>query len=119
MGQPQVNIGTVANVFVRQMHFISTGDEELGHKHPYDHLTLLAKGSLRVRVDEQDTVFVAPHMIYIKAEKEHQLTAETDNTVAYCIHPLRETTGDIVDPSMVPKGVELLDMLSRFTIKDA
>jgi hypothetical protein len=29
----------------------------------------------------------------------------SDNTIAYCIHALRDKeTGDILDPSMVPKG---------------
>jgi quercetin dioxygenase-like cupin family protein len=106
--QPHVQIGCVANLFSRQMHFKKAGDIEYGHTHPFDHLTLLASGSLRVSVNGKTTNFTAPHMIYIKAEHNHELVALEDNTVAYCIHALRNGNGvdDILDPASVPAGVE-------------
>jgi quercetin dioxygenase-like cupin family protein len=105
---PHVQIGCVANLFSRQMHFKSAGDFEHGHTHPFDHLTLLASGSLRVTVNGKTTDFKAPHMIYIKAEHNHELVALEDNTVAYCIHALRKGNGvdDIIDPASVPAGVK-------------
>jgi hypothetical protein len=104
-----VNIGCVANLFSRQMHFEKAGDIEHGHTHSFDHLTLLANGKLKIIVEGKESVFVAPQMIYIKAEKMHELVALEDNTVAYCIHALRigEDVDDIVDPSMVPEGVDM------------
>ena len=105
---PHVKIGCVANLFSRQMHFKKAGDLEHGHTHPFDHLTLLASGSLRVTVNGNTTDFKAPHMIYIKAEYNHELVALEDNTVAYCIHALRNGNGvdDILDPESVPLGVD-------------
>jgi quercetin dioxygenase-like cupin family protein len=107
---PHVQIGCVANLFSRQMHFKKAGDLEHGHTHPFDHLTLLASGSLRVTVNGKTTDFKAPHMIFIKAEHEHELVALEDNTVAYCIHALRKGNGvdDIIDPASVPAGVSPL-----------
>lgn len=104
---PVVHIGCVANLWSRMMHFKNAGDVEQGHTHPFDHLTLLAKGRLKVTVDGQVTEFTAPHMIYIHKDKEHELVALTDETVAYCIHALRDeiAAGDIVDSSMIPNGV--------------
>lgn len=104
-----VNIGCVANIFSRQMHFEKVGDIENGHTHSFDHLTLLANGKLKIVVDGKESIFNAPQMIYIKANKVHELTALEDNTVAYCIHALRigEDIDDIVDPSMVPEGVDM------------
>ena len=92
------------------MHFKKVGDLELGHTHPFDHLTLLASGSLKVIVDGAETVFKAPHMIYIRKDKVHELIALEDNTVAYCIHALRDGNGvdDILDPAMIPTGVNAL-----------
>ena len=112
MNAPFVNIGCVANLFSRQMHFKSAGDLEHGHTHPFDHLTLLASGSLRVTVEGKTTDFKAPQMIYIKAEYRHELVALEDNTVAYCIHALRDGdgVGDIIDPSMIPNGVSALNL---------
>lgn len=108
---PHVQIGCVANLFSRQMHFKKAGDTEHGHTHPFDHLTLLASGSLRVTVNDETTEFKAPHMIYIKAEFNHELVALEDNTVAFCIHALRKGNGidDIIDPASIPKGVTPLD----------
>lgn len=110
MDQPYVKIGCVANLFSRMMHFKKAGDVENGHTHPFDHLTLLAAGSLKITMNGKTTDFKAPHMIYIKAEREHELVALEDNTVAYCIHALRNdnTTGDILDPSSIPVGVDPL-----------
>lgn len=89
------------------MHFKKAGDLEHGHTHPFDHLTLLAAGSLRVTVNGKTTDFHAPHMIFIKAEYNHELVALEDNTVAYCIHALRKGNGvdDIIDPASIPVGV--------------
>lgn len=91
------------------MHFEKAGDIEQGHTHNFDHLTLLASGSLRVTVEGKATEFKAPHMIYIHKDKKHELVALEDNTVAYCIHALRgsNTTGDILDPAMIPDGVRI------------
>lgn len=107
MNIPHVKIGLVSNLWSKQMHFIKAGDTEQGHSHIFDHLTLLAKGALRVNVEGKDTEFVAPHMIYIQKNKIHQLVALEDDTIAYCIHALRDGNGvdDILDPSMIPNGV--------------
>lgn len=112
MTHPEVKLGCVANLFSRMMHFKKAGDVEMGHTHPFDHLTLLAHGSLEVTVEGEVTVFSAPHMIYIHKDKNHKLVSLEDNTIAYCIHALRDGNGvdDIIDPSMIPKGVSILNM---------
>lgn len=109
---PDIRIGCVANLFSRMMHFRHAGDVEHGHVHQFDHLTLLASGALRVTVDGVASDFRAPHMIYIHKDKHHELAALEDNTVAYCIHALRtgERVEDILDPGMVPSGVDPLKM---------
>jgi quercetin dioxygenase-like cupin family protein len=110
MNSPQINLGCVANLWSRMMHFQKAGDIEHGHKHQFDHLTLLATGKLKVTVDGVATVFQAPHMIYIHKDKNHELVALEDNTVAFCIHALRDGdgVGDILDPAMIPQGVNAL-----------
>jgi quercetin dioxygenase-like cupin family protein len=111
MAQPQIKIGCVANLYSRMMRFEKAGDTEIGHTHQFDHLTLLAKGKLKVTVEGVVTVFTAPHMIYIHKDKVHELVAMTDEAVAYCIHALRDKeTGEILDPSMIPEGVSAMDL---------
>lgn len=106
MSHPIIKMGKVANLWSRMMYFEKAGDIEQGHTHQFDHLTLLSSGALKITVDGNVSEFKAPHMIYIHKDKEHELIALEDNTVAYCIHALREEdTGDILDPSMIPNGV--------------
>jgi quercetin dioxygenase-like cupin family protein len=93
------------------MRFEKAGDVESGHKHQFDHLTLLAKGKLKVTVEGVASEFTAPHMIYIHKDKMHRLEALTDETVAYCIHALRDKdNNEILDPSMIPDGVNPMSM---------
>lgn len=111
MNNPTIHIGCVANLFSRMMHFKNAGDIEIGHTHQFDHLTLLAKGKLKVTVEGVSSEFTAPHMIYIHKDKIHELEALTDETVAYCIHALRDKeNNDILDPSMIPEGVDPLSL---------
>jgi quercetin dioxygenase-like cupin family protein len=111
MKQPEIKIGCVANLYSRMMRFAKAGDIEIGHTHQFDHLTLLAKGKLKVTVEGVVSEFTAPHMIYIHKDKVHELEALTDETVAYCIHALRDKdSGEILDPSMIPEGVSPLTM---------
>jgi quercetin dioxygenase-like cupin family protein len=104
-------MGCVANLFSRMMRFKKAGDTEIGHTHQFDHLTLLAKGKLKVTVDGVVSEFTAPHMIYIHKDKVHELEALEDETVAYCIHALRDKdNNEILDPSMIPAGVSALSI---------
>lgn len=101
---PEVKISCVSNLFSKMMHFKKAGNVEYGHCHKFDHLTLLANGSLRVTIGGIATDYQAPHMIYIRKDVEHQLEALEDNTVAFCIHALRNGEGvdDIIDPDSIP-----------------
>lgn len=107
MDAPESHMACVSNLWVRMMHFKKAGDQNEGHEHNFDHITLLAKGSVEVDVEGQKTVFKAPHLIYITAGKRHFLKALEDDTIASCLHALRtgEREEDILDPSMVPAGV--------------
>jgi quercetin dioxygenase-like cupin family protein len=110
MSEPSKLIGVCANIHTRMLHFAKVGDKIVGHKHTFDHLTLLASGSLRVVVDEKESEFKAPHLIWIDKDKVHELTALEDNTVAACINGIRdgENVADLIDPSMIPIGEKVL-----------
>lgn len=101
---PAVQISCVSNLFSKMMHFQKAGNVEYGHCHKFDHLTLLANGSLRVKIAGVSTDYKAPHMIFIRKDVEHELLALEDNTVAFCIHALRKGDGvdDIIDPDSIP-----------------
>lgn len=106
MAYPKIAISCVASVYVRHMVFEKAGDIEEGHAHVFDHQTLVAKGSIKIKANGKETVFAAPHCVYIKADVEHELTAMEDDTVVYCIHALRDGSDvcDIVPPEAIPLG---------------
>lgn len=111
---PETKIHCVANIFIREMYFRDIGSVEVGHSHPYPHITLLAFGSLKVTIGDQETVFNAPKAIYIEPETQHTLTSMAAKTIAYCIHGLRGENGDIVDPESIPNGsVISKEMMAR------
>ena len=113
--RPAISIGCVSNVYIRQMHFKKAGDKNDGHTHNHDHTTLLASGSVECSVNGNKTIFKAPVMIYIAKDKLHHFTALDDNTIAYCIHAIRDADGDndIIAPSSIPAGVDLVDILHQ------
>lgn len=109
MNRPQTRLTAAANLWLRQMYFEKAGDSNEGHVHNYDHITLLAHGSVRVHVEGKSTDFKAPHMIFIAKGKSHFVEALEDGTVAYCVHALRDKeTEEILDPDQIPEGVNAL-----------
>jgi hypothetical protein len=64
------------------------------HSHTFDHVTMLATGSVRVwKDDELVGDFQAPHGILIEARTFHKFLSLEDNTTLYCIHHLHDTDG--------------------------
>lgn len=108
MNHPTPKISIVANTWIKQMVFEKAGDVNPGHKHAFDHQTLLGKGKVKVTVNGKESVFEAPTIIFIRAGHEHTIEALEDGTICYCIHAIRdgERVEDIVDPDDVPVGVQ-------------
>ncbi|NDG29904.1 hypothetical protein EB118_07380 [bacterium] len=108
MSYPEISVSCVAAVYVRQMHFKKAGDVETGHAHCFDHQTLVSKGSVQIEVEGKKTIFKAPHIVFIRKDIVHELTALEDDTVVYCIHALRDGPDvcDIIDPASIPLGAK-------------
>lgn len=103
---PVTAITCVSSVYIRQMEFKKAGDTEQGHSHQFDHQTLLARGSLKITLEGVENVYHAPHVIFIRKDHTHELVALEDNTLAYCIHALRDGTDvcDIIPDDAIPMG---------------
>ncbi len=85
-----VNMSIVEGIWIKQMHFKEVGWMAQTHAHNYDHQTLLAAGSLLVTVGSDSVEYVAPAILVIHAHAPHVMIALQPNTVAYCIHKVRE-----------------------------
>ena len=90
-------MGCYANVWVRQKIFTKVGEEIGGHKHKYDHLSILARGEVQLRVDDTIKVFKAPTFIVIPKDKVHNATALTDDVLWYCVFAHRDIDGEVFD----------------------
>ncbi len=91
-------IGVFGNVWVRKLYFPTKDTIYEGHKHDHDHVSLLMSGSVSVEVEGfEPKEFKAPTYIVIRAEYEHKVTALEDNTIWWCIHAIRDDSGEVVD----------------------
>lgn len=93
-------MGCYANVWVRQKIFTKVGEEIGGHKHKYDHLSILAKGEVQLRVGEEIKVFKAPTFIVIPKDRVHNVTALTDDVLWYCVFAHRDINGEVFDSEL-------------------
>lgn len=90
-------LGFFGNIWVRQNTLLKKGDSFPGHKHKFDHVTLLTKGSMSVQIEGHDPKeFVAPTFIVIRKEHNHKITALEDDTMYYCVFALRDLNGEAI-----------------------
>jgi hypothetical protein len=91
-------LGYFGNIWVRQNYLEKAGDSHPGHKHHFDHVSLLATGKVRVTVEGYPPKeFTAPTFIVIKREHNHQFEALEDGTLWYCVFALRDVDGEVTD----------------------
>jgi len=108
---PEIKLIACSNVYSRLMHFKRAGDIELGHRHSYNHATLISAGSVQVDILDEESnttsskVFNAPTMIYISKDDFHKITALEDDTVCVCIHALRTIDEELVEPDFLVDAI--------------
>jgi len=90
VSNPTTDFKIVDNVFVKMHLFNNVGDTHEGHTHAFDHITLLAYGSVKMVHDNGEAEYKAPHLIVTPKGIKHQFTALEPNTVFACIHAIRE-----------------------------
>lgn len=90
--------GYVGNIWVRQNYMEKAGDKVGGHVHYFDHVSLLAKGSVEVKIDDKEpVVFEAPTFIVIRKDRKHEVTALEDDTSWYCVFAARDLDGSVTE----------------------
>jgi hypothetical protein len=98
MKSKPTELGYFGNIWIRQHYYEKAGDHHDGHRHNFDHITMLAKGSVKCEVEGYEPkVFTAPTFLTIKKELYHKFTALEDDTFYYCIFALRDLDGNVTD----------------------
>lgn len=80
--------------------FIPAGKWLVQHTHKFDHLSVLAQGSIELIVDGEKSTVRAPACLTIAAGKHHGVKSLTD-VVWYCIHATECTDEDEVDDVII------------------
>lgn len=93
-----VEIKLTDDLFVKTGTVADAGTIIPTHAHKYDHITLLAHGSMRVMADGDALGdFTGPAGILIKAGIKHMFLTLTPGVVFCCIHALHGTDGVEID----------------------
>ena len=99
----RAELGYFGNIWIRQNLLEKAGQSNMGHKHKFDHVTLLTEGTVQVEIDGYPPKkFSAPTFIVIRKEHNHKFTALTDNATWYCIFALRDLDGEPIDELFDP-----------------
>jgi quercetin dioxygenase-like cupin family protein len=91
-----------AGVYAKETR-IPAGSILIQHKHKYDHLSVLASGSVELIVDDVKSIVHAPACLTIQANKHHGVKSLTD-VVWYCIHATECTDMDEIDEVLIVAG---------------
>lgn len=116
---PSTDLRLVDNVFVKMYHFAEAGDTNTTHAHTFDHITLLASGSVLMRHDKGEQTFKAPHLIVTSKGVAHQFTALEPRTLLCCVHAIRDGDGvdDVASPDITP--AQQWNLLTKYPLGDA
>ena len=103
---------SLGNIFVRKMYFKSVGDVMNGHKHNFDHTTIVFKGSVLVKYvkdgEHKERIVAAPKSgrgsptdrgegyFVVPKNMEHEIIALEDDTEAWCTFAHRDDHGEVV-----------------------
>jgi len=90
-----------AGVYAKET-LIPAGHVLVQHKHKFDHLSILASGSIELMVDGERKIVHAPACLTIEANKHHGVKSITD-VVWYCIHATECTDTDEIDEVLIAR----------------
>lgn len=99
----RAELGYFGNIWVRQNLLAKMGDSNIGHKHKFDHVSLLTAGKVEVEIEGYPPkTFEAPTFIVVRKEHNHKFTALTDEVTWYCVFALRDLDGEPIDEMFDP-----------------
>ena len=97
--EPEIRHHFGGGVYAKET-FIPEGKWLIQHTHKFDHLSVLAKGSIELIVDGKTSTVHAPACLTIAAGKHHGIKSLTD-VVWYCIHATDCTDKETIDEVII------------------
>lgn len=95
------------NIFIRPSQMMAAGDVVKGHKHNFDHTTIVFSGAVRIKATLLDGSVIErefrsprpdnhlPSHALIRAGVEHEITAIEDGTIFWCVYAHRDPQGQV------------------------
>jgi quercetin dioxygenase-like cupin family protein len=78
--------GLLGHLYIRTMIFDREGDFIEQHEHRFDHVTIVIRGPLMMKVDGVETVANEGERLLVRRGRKHGFTAKADDCLAYCIY---------------------------------
>lgn len=107
-------MGCYANIWIRQKCFTAVGQQIVGHRHKYDHMSLLTQGTVEIEADGIVSRHTAPNFLIIRKDVIHTIKALTDDVQWFCLFANRDVNGEVYDPLA---NDPLMDMESAGKLK--
>ena len=108
LGIFEINLGIKhhfsSGVYAKEMH-VPAGYIVGSHAHEFDHMSMLAKGEVIVKTDNDEQHYVAPTVVTIKKGIHHEIHALKDS-IWFCIHATEETDTSKIDEVLIMKEGE-------------
>lgn len=106
----RINHAYQHNIYLKQMDFDDSNQVYHGHHHEYDHVTMVARGRVRVTfsevpfagIPEEVKEYSAVSMFITRSFRLHTIVSLEPNTTVCCIHAVRTKDGKILEPD-IPK----------------
>jgi quercetin dioxygenase-like cupin family protein len=89
--------------------FICAGQTLIQHQHKFEHLSILASGTVFVTIHGVTKEYTGPTCLNIKANTYHGVVAKTDS-IWYCIHATSSTDAQTID-------FELISPVDQFSLE--
>ena len=93
-----------SGVYAKEIH-VPAGYVVGSHAHEFDHMSMLAKGEVIVKTDNDEQHYVAPTVVTIKKGIHHEIHALKDS-IWFCIHATEETDTSKIDEVLIMKEGE-------------
>ncbi len=111
------------NVFVRVFQLKNIGDVHDGHAHTFNHITLIAQGTVEMRTQwgvepPAKRTYMGPCLVVTPKSLVHEFEALTPDCVLCCIHAIRN--GDELD-DIAPHEItqkEARDLITKYPLVD-
>lgn len=100
-GYPSMGEVVSGNILIRPVYLSPCGICD-SHSHPFDHTTLIVKGSILIKAKAKDgkllnEVFNAGEHVLIPAECEHEMkNVGEQDALAWCVYSHRTPQGEVV-----------------------